>query len=147
MAERKSPSPLKDTIPQTQAPAGTPPPMNIEQTLKDICGDYRLTQMTIKKCIVVLSDQTCGLMSRDFIATVGDKMKMNNKIMNLQVFLAKLNEIDRSLNKALSYLKWLKNHTVELIKFEDELKENTMYKDIGVGKSIDKVSKMLDKKI
>ena len=119
------PSPLKEQEIPTNP--------KIEKLLNEICGDYKLTQLTIKKCIIVLSDSSCGLMSKAFIAKVGDKLARNN-IIDPKAFLEKLNKIDDSLNRAIKFLEFLQLHMVELNNLEENLNQDTPDSKIGMEK-------------
>ena len=139
MAEKEPPPLLKP-----HSPLQPPINANVEQTLKEILEDYKLTQKTIKECIIVLSDETRGLMSRNFMKTVGDIINKNK--IDLEKFLRKLKEIDTYLNEAISYLEWLKMNIVQLEKFEEKLKMDTQDKEIRIENSpVEPTIRMFDK--
>ena len=92
--------------------------------LNTIRDDYRKVKKLIKRSILVLNDETKGLMVRDFTTRVGDSINGNEKNINLKNLCKKLEKLDGSLNISLEYIEWLLLHIEELEKVKDIIREN-----------------------
>lgn len=97
---------------------------NSENVLKSIKDDYQKTQNLVLQSILVLKDETRGLMTRDLTTKVADKMNGNEKIVNLENLKKKLEEVNKSLNECLLYVEWLLSKKEEIERVEESIRES-----------------------
>ena len=104
---------------------------SIEDLLSKIRNDYRKVKKSIKRSILVLNDETKGLMVRGFTVKVGDKISGNEKLINLSNFCKKLVTLDRLLDTSLEYIEWLLIHIEQLERVDKFIRENVRENLLG----------------
>eukprot|EP00800_Vazella_pourtalesii_P023790 TRINITY_DN9833_c0_g2_i1.p1 TRINITY_DN9833_c0_g2~~TRINITY_DN9833_c0_g2_i1.p1 ORF type:complete len:387 (+),score=54.96 TRINITY_DN9833_c0_g2_i1:41-1162(+) len=97
---------------------------SLEDVLKSIKNDYQKSQNLVLQNILVLKDETRGLMTRNLTTKVADKMNGNEKIVNLENLKKKLEEVNESLNECLLYVEWLLSKREEIERVEESIRES-----------------------
>ncbi|KAI6654015.1 hypothetical protein LOD99_2862 [Oopsacas minuta] len=100
-----------------------PPVQTLQEIIKKMHDDYQGTQKSVKSCILVLTDETIGLLSKDLITKVGDKMNGNTSRTNPMKLRKKLEEINTLLNRTLLYIEWLMLNIEKLERVETMIQE------------------------
>ena len=123
----KEPDPIEITPNDAQGQIEPNPKPLEEQSSADLLNkirdNYRIVKKSIKRSILVLNDETRGLMVRDFTTKVGDKIIGNEKLIDLGSLCEKLEKLDVLLNTSLEYIEWLLLNIEQVEKVEKMIQE------------------------
>ena len=106
---------------------------NLENILKNIKEDHQKTQNIVLQSILVLKDETRGLMNRDLTTKLADKMSGNEKIVNLNNLKNKLEEVNKLLNTSLLCIEWLLSEKDNLERVEESIRDSARESSLEVN--------------